>query len=1026
MAPGLIASFLFATIPESKSCMVWCALLSLLGCLLSGVTSLQAQHLNTDSLRQMLPKQNGIDKINTLNALAAQTDLPVDSSLNYAIQALNLAREINDNTSIINSEYELGELYAHKKADTAALQHLRHAFELAQEEDNSFLITSGYLRFARYYLIANNPRKSIEYSNHALAMAEKNTLKKQLAEAYFRLGAAYKALGVYQNSVSHFLKALRIQEELNDRREIAKIYSSIGTVYQRTRDFDDALDYFNRSMKISESYHDDRGVLNNILNIGVIHQKKKNYEDALLHYNRALPLARTLNDASGEAILTGNIGSTLIDSGKPEEGLEYLNKALALKEKIKNPASILHTLNDIADVKIRLGDGKGAKGTAERVVNMATQYEVSDQLRYGYLNLSKSYRLLKDYEKAYNALRKYNSINDSLFSIQKAQQINELQVQYDTEKKDMAINALQQEKQIANAQRKIYFLAGAIILLVLAGLYINQRQKTKRNQQLLEKEREVDRLKSSFFANISHEFRTPLSLILGPIETLQSKINDPDKQFQLGLMKKNASRLMRLINQILDLSKLQAGYLELKATELNVVDLIRGVSATFQSLIDSKGIQFKFESKAEEIMVYCDQERIETICINLISNAFKFSDTGGEIMVRMNKIDPVNSKHAAGEMELHVIDNGVGISAEHLSHIFDRFYQAGSASEKQYGGTGIGLALTKELVELHGGTISVTSEPGTGTTVTVRIPLGKDHLREDQIIHDSEPGIPRLSYPDLHSIEILPEDSDATEKNDTEKPLVLLIDDNEDVRNYIKSILHTQYTLLEAVNGEEGIRQAKSFIPDLIISDVMMPEMNGYEACKRLKKDEKTSHIPVILLTAKASIDSRIQGLETEADLYLNKPFVPKELELCINNLIQSRKKLRERYNRQMVLKPTEIAINSTDELFLQKLMKIVEANYADENFSVEQLSMEIGMSRSQLHRKLHALTNESTSQFIRSFRLQRAMELLKKNHASVSEIAFMVGFASHQYFNKCFSEQYGRTPSSVIEESVTAEHKGE
>lgn len=994
---------------------------SLIQCaLVLSCTPSLSQHKNVDSLMLLLDRQQGVSKIETLNTLStAQHDIGIDSALDYAIEAFHLANEINDNKSIITSEYRLGTLYTQKKDDTLALRHIWHALALAQSIKDPFLISSGYLKLSYYYLDINDPGKSIEYLNQFLDIAEERDYKKQLAEGYTRMGLAYKTLGNYENSISYFLKALRINEAINDRSEVARVLNSIGTVYQNTGDLDHALEYLNRALKINESINDDPSIMANLINIGVVHEKKHEYEMALQVYHKVLPIARSLKDTLREAIITGNIGSTVIHQGKLDLGLKYLNSALALKQKVAGPGSILHTLNSIADLKNRLNDAKGAKETAEEVIRMATQHGISDQLRTGYNNLSKSYSLLKDYKNAYDFLNKYKSLNDSLFGIEKAQQLQELQIQYDTEKKDLTINALQQEKDIANAQRKIYFLAGAIVLMILAGLYFNQRAKTKRNQELLEKEREIDRLKTNFFSNISHEFRTPLSLILGPIETMLSKTRDLDQQFQLSLMKKSASRLLRLINQILDLSKLQAGQLELKAKELNAVELLKGVSATFQSLVDSKAIRFRFESNADEIILYCDQEQLETICINLISNAFKFSDTGGKITVSVNRIDPADSVHTAGEIELKVADNGVGIPEEHVSHIFDRFYRAGSASEQQYGGTGIGLALTKELVELHRGTIGVTSELGVGTTVTVRIPLGKEHLREDQIIAGEMQQVELHSYQEMYAVESLTGNAEATDESDTQKSLILLIDDNEDVRNYIKSILYTKYTILEAANGEEGIRQAKSFIPDLIISDVMMPQMNGYEACKRLKKDEATSHIPVILLTAKASIDSRIQGLETEADLYLNKPFVPKELELCISNLIQSRKKLRERYNRQVVLKPTDIAINSTDELFLQRLMKTVEANYKDENFSVEQLSMEIGMSRSQLHRKLQALTNESASQFIRSFRLQRAMELLKKKHASVSEIAFMVGFSSHPYFNKCFSEQYGRTPSSVMEESV-------
>lgn len=994
------------------------------------VCPVAAQDVNIDSLKQLLKRQEGTPRIETLNRLAAEhVILGLDSSIQYATRAFQLANNIGESESIIKSEYQLGILYVLKKSDTLAFRHLKHALDEAESLNDPYLIAEGYMDISRYHQRTNAYGNAINYLNDALHISEQHNFKEQTARIYLRLGSVYKAIGSYQHSLNNFLKALRIYEQMNNASKVAAISNDVGTVYQRTGDFDDGLDYFNRALKINESLHDKDGLAGTLLNIGVIHQKKHNYDEALQYYFKVLPMTRELNDPLLEAIITGNIGSTMVSQGKLTEGLEYLNKALALKEKIDEPKNALHTLNDIADAKLRLHDPEGAKQAAERVVAGALRYGESDQLRYGYLNLSKSYRQADNYEKAYYFLEKYNAVNDSLFGIEKAQQIKELEIQYETEKKDMAINSLEQEKAIATAQRKIYILVGAIIALVLAGLYINQRLKTKRNRELLEKEREVDRLKSDFFANISHEFRTPLSLILGPIETLLSKLSDPNHRFQLNLMRKSASRLLRLINQILDLSKLQFGRLELKVTEFNAVKLIKGVSATFESLLESKGIRLNFKSSDENVMLYGDQEQIETICINLISNAIKFSDEGGVITVQLNRVGPSSSdKNPEGELELQITDNGIGIPAEQVEHIFDRFYQAGSASEKRYGGTGIGLALTKELVELHHGNISVTSELGKGTTVTVRLPLGKVHFREDQVVTDKTQQPERQeTYADVVIPDAsIPDTIQKTEVIESENalPILLLIEDNADVRSYIRSIVSSDYTLLQAVDGEDGIKQAKEYIPDLIISDVMMPKMNGYEVCRHVKKDERTSHIPVILLTAKASITSRIEGLETEADVYLNKPFVPRELLLYINNLIESRRKLRERYNRQVVLKPSDIAINSMDEQFLQRLMNVVEANFEDEDFSVEQLSDEMGMSRSQLHRKLQALTNESCSQFIRTFRLQRAMDMLKKKHASVSEIAFKVGFASHSYFNKCFLQQYGCTPSSVVE-GASAESVG-
>ena len=968
---------------------------------------------NIDSLRQTLELQKDVTRIGTLNELAVvYLDVDTDSAMFFALQAMEESNSFNSHVDRIKSRFILGEIYLKKDDYASALQHFNSALNEAISIDELFLVAKGHLLIARYHQQTDAPRKAIEHLNKTIVATSGNDFKALTANAYALLGANYYRLSLYKSALDYYFKALRIYEVLNDTGEIARTFNSIGRVYQRTDDYDDALDYLLKALEINESRNDANAVLSNIINIGVIYQKRDDFDNALNYYRKALSMAKEVGNRRYEAIITGNIGSTLVEQKKLEGGLEYLNRALALKEGVSSYGSILHTLNDIADVKILLNDAEGARQAAEKVVNLGLKHEESDQLRYGYLNLSKSYKLLKDFEKAHAYLEKYNAINDSLFNIEKAQQINELEIQYETEKKDQAIRSLKQQKELADSQRKIYILIAVIILLVLVALYFSQRLKTRKNRQLLEKEKEVDRLKSNFFANISHEFRTPLTLILGPLESILPKVQDPHQRHQLGLMKKSAARLLRLINQILDLSKLESGHLELKASEVDMVQVARGVTGSFQSLADSKDITLAFKTIEPVLSVYCDQAHIETILINLISNAFKFTEAGGTINVSLDK-------STSGFLEIAVADSGAGISPDQVEHIFDRFYQAGSSSLKQFGGTGIGLALTKELVELHGGEIHVNSELGQGTTVTVTMPLGKAHLREDQIVGQQNVEKSEQSHLDELAVDADPVSTEASARGVDNKPLILLVEDNEDVRSYVRSILKDDYQLIVAINGEEGVQAAKEHIPDLIISDVMMPKMNGYNACRMIKQDEKTSHIPVILLTAKASVNSRIQGLETEADLYLSKPFVPKELLLCIHNLIQSRRKLRERYNRQVVLKPSDIAINSVDEQFLQRLMKIVEDHHEDENFSVDQLSREIGMSRSQLHRKLQALTNESSSEFIRSFRLQRAMELLKKNYASVSEIAFKVGFASHSYFNKCFLKHYGCTPSSVLEGSA-------
>ncbi len=537
--------------------------------------------------------------------------------------------------------------------------------------------------------------------------------------------------------------------------------------------------------------------------------------------------------------------------------------------------------------------------------------------------------------------------------------------------------------------------------------------------------KEVDQLKMQFFQNISHEFRTPLTLILGPIEKLLGTTVPEDTQKrELRMMRRNAQRLLRLINQLLDLSKLEAGGMKLHTSKGNIVAFIKGMTMSFHSLAERKEIFLDVRPDVEELEVYFDKEKLEKIIINLLSNAFKFTPENGEIVVGLSV--------SADRVHIAVRDTGIGIPSEKLPHIFNRFYQVDSSTTRTQEGTGIGLALVKDLVELHHGTISVTSEPGKGSEFIVSLPLGRAHLKPEEIADDSVgatvtsplPTIDKESDALGHS-----ERSEVSENSQTlrpvfdgpqgdkgeEKPILLIIEDNADVREYIKSYLLPTYTVVEAHDGAEGVEKAKETIPDLIISDVMMPKMDGYEVCSRLKQDEKTSHVPIILLTAKAAKEDKIGGLETGADDYLIKPFDSAELLVRVKNLIETRRKLREKFGKELVsLKPSEVAVTSVDQVFLKKVMDAIESKIGDEEFGVTELADTIGLSSKQLQRKLKGLANTTANDFIRSFRLQRAKELLQKDSTTIAEIAYSVGFSSPAYFTKCFQEQFGQTPSEV------------
>jgi parallel beta-helix repeat protein len=518
---------------------------------------------------------------------------------------------------------------------------------------------------------------------------------------------------------------------------------------------------------------------------------------------------------------------------------------------------------------------------------------------------------------------------------------------------------------------------------------------------------EVDEMKSRFFANISHEFRTPLTLILGLAKQTIERTKEVKTKEDATVVHRSANRLHELVNQLLDLSKLEAGSMKLQTCEENIVPVIKGLVLSFASFAERKKICLKFQSEKENIEVFIDRDKLEKIVTNLLSNAFKFTAEGGKV--------EVNVKRTEDKVEIIISDTGSGIPRERLEKIFERFYQVDDSHTRKQEGTGIGLALTKELVELHKGEIEVESEDGKGTTFTVRLRLGKDHLAAEEILEmkpEKEVEIPTPFIEEVSEVEKREEKPEIEMITDTDKPLLLIVEDNADVRNYIRGYLENENRILEAVDGKNGLEKATEHIPDLVVSDVMMPEMDGFELCKELKTDERTSHIPIILLTAKSSDQDKIDGLETGADDYIMKPFDSKELQVRIKNLIEQRKKLREIFSREAEIPIKKGKYSQVDEQFLRNTMDIIHSHITEPEFSLEDFGKEIGMSRMQLHRKIKALTDYSPHQFIRFIRLKKAAELLNKGTGNVTEIAYDVGFNSLSHFAKAFREQFGKSPS--------------
>jgi ligand-binding sensor domain-containing protein/signal transduction histidine kinase/DNA-binding NarL/FixJ family response regulator len=544
--------------------------------------------------------------------------------------------------------------------------------------------------------------------------------------------------------------------------------------------------------------------------------------------------------------------------------------------------------------------------------------------------------------------------------------------------------------------------------------------KNRQLEEQSEKLKELDRVKSHFFANISHEFRTPLTLIMGPLEQMLSRCPGKEQRQKLGMMLRNSRRLLSLINQLLDLSRFESGKMKLQASRQNIIPFLKGIVESFDSLMAQNELDLSLHTSEESIILYFDGEKVENVVCNLLINAVKFTPPGGQITVALERIkDP-----SPGFLEISVRDTGIGIPAGQLDHIFDRFYQAEGIEEHSHKGSGIGLALTKELVALHHGEITVHSVKGKGSEFTIRLPLGDSHLEPGEIVHHAEkPAKPEnlKQNPDLYIIE-KEEEADQTGseiiyqaidgKLAPKKNIILVVEDSADVRSYIRSAIEPDYHMIEAKDGREGIKKAREIIPDLVISDIMMPGADGYELCRVLKNDIKTSHVPIILLTAKAAEEDIIEGLESRADDYITKPFNTRILSARIKNLIDIRSQLQENLRREMTLQPTKTSISTLDREFLKDLQAVLDRNISEPDFNVDQLCKKLYMSHTTLYRKINALSGETPTEFIRSYRLKKGAELLKKNFGTILDVALEVGFSSGTYFTRCFKEKFHQLPS--------------
>lgn len=720
----------------------------------------------------------------------------------------------------------------------------------------------------------------------------------------------------------------------------------------------------------------------------------------------------SLRTRDGELLFGGGNGFNIFkpadihfNKGVPElvfTDFEIFNESLDAGEKTNGHVILPQSITETRSINLKYNENSFSLDFA------ALNYFNPDKVRYQY----KMENFDKDWITADNKIRKATYTNldpgDYIFKVRRADNTG-------SNSRELVLNV-----RITPPFWKTiwaYLLYAAVVIGALL-YYRRQAVRKLRLQFELEKQKEeaqrmheLDLMKIRFFTNVSHEFRTPLSLIMAPVDKILKQINEPDIQRQLQLVNRNARRLLNLVNQLLDFRRMEYQELKLHEKSGDIVRFIKELSYSFGDIGEQKNITFMFDSEIDEFFTSFDHDKVERIMFNLLSNAYKFTPEGGQVSVLLNILK--QDDKGDNLLEIKIIDTGIGIPDDKLEKIFEPFFQNEIPGSMLNLGSGIGLSITKEFVKLHRGRIYVESEFNQGSCFTVMLPLRQldsslftdtDHLLEHEQSYLPDSWYQKQASSTNYSI------------RDAKKPTVLLVEDNDDFRFYIKDNLKDSFNIIEAENGKKGWQKVLSMHPNLVVSDISMPEMNGIDLCKKLKSDSRTTHIPVILLTALIGEEQQLKGLETGATDYMTKPFNFEILLSKIKNILSQQEQMRKTYQKQVEVTPTEEHVESPDELFIKKVLLLIDNNISNPNFSVEKLSDDVFVSRYTLYKKILSMTGKTPNELVRSMRLKRAAQLLETGHLTISQIGHKVGFKSQKYFVKAFKAEFDVIPSRYAE----------
>ncbi|MFD1292836.1 response regulator [Lutibacter holmesii] len=873
-----------------------------------------------------------------------------------------------------------------------------------------------------------------KWERNAIKNHKLDSLVKQIEDLNNK-GSEYRDNARFKDALIVHFNALQLAEEINDTVSIIRVLNSIGTDLRRTssnieaseyhyRAFElasysnknlkskaiamnglgniflelqkpnEAAKYFEKSLAIEIELNSKLGQAINYANFGEVMRMKGDLNSALDFYQKSLEENKSIGSNIGIAICKNAIGSIYLAQQKTTESLKLIREAVSILENSKDAFHKLEMQVSLCKSLISLNQLKESKLLMQQIFETSKSINSYSSQQTAYELQTLLSKKQQEYKTALAAKELAIAYRDSTLTLNNEVKILEIENRYKNKEAVQQIKFLIKEKALIEKtntnQRRIFILFSLLMSLIVVFTYFMYRSRKRVNLEL----KKVNQMKSRFFGNVSHEFRTPLTLIKGPLEKLLASKLTKNQKEDAKMMYRNTERLLYLVNQILNLSKIDTGKFKIKAQEANLANELKGISESFEYIAHTKKIAYTVDILNSDNVWY-DIEIVEMLLTNMLSNAFKFTPENGQITI--------NGVKEAGNYKLNIsntVDEGV---SKNINQFFDRFYTSGSSFQV---GTGIGLSLVKELCSMYRAKVSVAQKDKNTIEFQLILPILKEHFNSSEISNE-----PVFLKKETAILKINSTDETSVDKNSKDE-IMLIVEDNEDMRSYIASIFSDSYQIIEAKDGKEGVTLAQNYIPDIIVSDVMMPKVNGIELCNSLKTNSTTNHIPIILLTAASEEEMMLKGLNEMADDYITKPFAIKILKAKIQNLSKVRKTLAAKYREEIVLKPMNQLLKWGNNSFSETLKRVLENEITNPKFGIEEFCTIASMSRTQLHRKLKATTGMSATEFIRVHRVKNASELLKNKDVVISEVCFASGFESTSYFSKQFKIVFGCSPS--------------